>query len=171
MCGGGGTDQEERAPERGGVRGAPGRTRTCGQALRRRLLYPLSYGGRSRSRRGDNAPGDQARPRIGAPEADAACFTSATPCGGSVKRPRYSQAGVICAADSTSCGAGVVQSLWLWAPEVWSSYGFAGANGVIRRDSRGFPCAELRRRFKKPANLGILPRWRSWTYGLNYSTR
>lgn len=25
---------------------APGRTRTCGQALRRRLLYPLSYGGR-----------------------------------------------------------------------------------------------------------------------------
>lgn len=24
----------------------PGRTRTCGQALRRRLLYPLSYGGR-----------------------------------------------------------------------------------------------------------------------------
>ena len=26
--------------------GAPGRTRTCGQALRRRLLYPLSYGGR-----------------------------------------------------------------------------------------------------------------------------
>ncbi|GAB2954170.1 hypothetical protein GCM10023080_011220 [Streptomyces pseudoechinosporeus] len=25
--------------------GAPGRTRTCGQALRRRLLYPLSYGG------------------------------------------------------------------------------------------------------------------------------
>jgi site-specific DNA recombinase len=29
--------------------GAPGRTRTCGQALRRRLLYPLSYGGRSSS--------------------------------------------------------------------------------------------------------------------------
>lgn len=25
--------------------GAPGRTRTCGQPLRRRLLYPLSYGG------------------------------------------------------------------------------------------------------------------------------
>jgi hypothetical protein len=25
--------------------GAPGRTRTCGQVLRRHLLYPLSYGG------------------------------------------------------------------------------------------------------------------------------
>ena len=25
---------------------APGRTRTCGQVLRRHLLYPLSYGGR-----------------------------------------------------------------------------------------------------------------------------
>ena len=24
---------------------APGRTRTCDQPLRRRLLYPLSYGG------------------------------------------------------------------------------------------------------------------------------
>lgn len=31
---------------------APGRTRTCGQALRRRLLYPLSYGGRPPSRGG-----------------------------------------------------------------------------------------------------------------------
>src|SRR3954453_8667061 len=32
---------------RSGVRaggGAPGRTRTCGQVLRRHLLYPLSYG-------------------------------------------------------------------------------------------------------------------------------
>lgn len=27
-------------------RSAPGRTRTCGQVLRRHLLYPLSYGGR-----------------------------------------------------------------------------------------------------------------------------
>lgn len=29
-----------------GGRSAPGRTRTCGQVLRRHLLYPLSYGGR-----------------------------------------------------------------------------------------------------------------------------
>ena len=27
------------------VAGAPGRTRTCDRPLRRRLLYPLSYGG------------------------------------------------------------------------------------------------------------------------------
>lgn len=38
-------DQQKALPM-GGLRlGAPGRTRTCGQALRRRLLYPLSYGG------------------------------------------------------------------------------------------------------------------------------
>lgn len=40
----------EKALRDGGLdqcgKSAPGRTRTCGQALRRRLLYPLSYGGR-----------------------------------------------------------------------------------------------------------------------------
>lgn len=33
-------------PKEGLSRSAPGRTRTCGQVLRRHLLYPLSYGGR-----------------------------------------------------------------------------------------------------------------------------
>lgn len=36
---------------------APGRTRTCGQVLRRHLLYPLSYGGRSPSRWAGSPPG------------------------------------------------------------------------------------------------------------------
>ena len=42
--------RQRRPPWRGGrtlTGGAPGRTRTCGQVLRRHLLYPLSYGGRS----------------------------------------------------------------------------------------------------------------------------
>lgn len=43
-------DQRKSPPQgRAGHRtgdGAPGRTRTCGQVLRRHLLYPLSYGGR-----------------------------------------------------------------------------------------------------------------------------
>jgi hypothetical protein len=45
-----GLDLRESPPTRtgGGLAGggAPGRTRTCGQVLRRHLLYPLSYGGR-----------------------------------------------------------------------------------------------------------------------------
>ena len=40
------SEQQKRSPEGERGKGAPGRTRTCGQALRRRLLYPLSYGGR-----------------------------------------------------------------------------------------------------------------------------
>lgn len=40
------SEQQKRPPEGGRRLCAPGRTRTCGQALRRRLLYPLSYGGR-----------------------------------------------------------------------------------------------------------------------------
>ncbi|GAA3126309.1 hypothetical protein GCM10010521_11180 [Streptomyces rameus] len=39
-------DQQKALPDGRAETGAPGRTRTCGQALRRRLLYPLSYGGR-----------------------------------------------------------------------------------------------------------------------------
>lgn len=75
---------------------APGRTRTCGQVLRRHLLYPLSYGGRvvagglepgvgwSVALPGavDHGPGT----RIGLLVACPWCFTSATRCGGSVKR-------------------------------------------------------------------------------------
>src|SRR5207249_3222039 len=70
--------------------GAPGRTRTCGQALRRRLLYPLSYGGRVCGRcrgcpgvgRSVTLPGT----RIGLPRPCPCCFASVARCGGSVKR-------------------------------------------------------------------------------------
>ncbi len=41
-----GSDRRKALPEGRAETCAPGRTRTCGQALRRRLLYPLSYGGR-----------------------------------------------------------------------------------------------------------------------------
>jgi hypothetical protein len=106
---------------------APGRTRTCGQALRRRLLYPLSYGGRTRSRRWASPLVTMARSRIGVPVAGAVCFTSATPCGGSVKRSRYSQAGTIHAAVLAVCRAGVAQSLWVCPDRdtavLWATWG------------------------------------------------
>ncbi|CCB74512.1 protein of unknown function [Streptantibioticus cattleyicolor NRRL 8057 = DSM 46488] len=41
------TVREAAGPAASHVLGAPGRTRTCGQVLRRHLLYPLSYGGRA----------------------------------------------------------------------------------------------------------------------------
>lgn len=47
-------DQQKALPGGRARTRAPGRTRTCGQALRRRLLYPLSYGGLVRVK--DKAP-------------------------------------------------------------------------------------------------------------------
>jgi site-specific DNA recombinase len=69
--------------------GAPGRTRTCGQALRRRLLYPLSYGGLCGGLSWCPAGGGSVTlpgTRIGPPAPCPCCFASVARCGGSVKR-------------------------------------------------------------------------------------
>ena len=65
-----------------GLESAPGRTRTCGQVLRRHLLYPLSYGGRAVDV--DHGPRTRIEVRVPCP----GCFTSVARCGGSVKRSK-----------------------------------------------------------------------------------
>ena len=76
------SDQQKDPPGGGSGVSAPGRTRTCGQVLRRHLLYPLSYGGRAVDV--DHGP----RTRIGVRVPRPGCFTSVARCGGSVKRSR-----------------------------------------------------------------------------------
>lgn len=69
---------------------APGRTRTCGQALRRRLLYPLSYGagcgGLSSWCPGGGLSVTLPETRIGLPHPCPCRLASVARCGGSVKR-------------------------------------------------------------------------------------
>ena len=53
-----------RSSGSGSIDSAPGRTRTCDQPLRRRLLYPLSYGGSSHTLAGSPGPMDGSSPTL-----------------------------------------------------------------------------------------------------------